>query len=145
MHWNWIRYDNGLNHATPYDLIGAVQEDMRQRTPPGILRDVSLIDGITIDRPGMCCMDRPIEKFEFLNLSICIPCDDLLGLVSLWNEVPAVTSLGKTFHRFVGHPWRCLVVASMYRDGLLDLLRARVSSAEARAHEFFVQRGIDSR
>lgn len=140
MHWNYIRYENGMGHAVSDELLAAVRDDMERQNPPGLLQEVREVREIGLELGGACMMHRPLEDFVLDDLAIWIPSEDLSLLLRQWRSAPAVISLGQVFHRFVSWPWKCLALAPSQREDLLALLDARVDTAERRAVEFYASR-----
>lgn len=146
MTWTWMTYANSFGHMVPSDLVNAVSADMDRQKPPGVpaytkdIKDMPTDDRrLFIDQPGMIVMGRPIEVFQFLDLEISIPSEDLGDLVDHWTKANVVTAKSKAFYRFRSNR-RCLVVDASQRDELLNLLRSRIATAEKSAAAFYATR-----
>lgn len=145
MRWFWVRYDNGVNHATPASLLLPVLISMKDADPPGLLHSVTEITDLTIDLPGMACTVAPTEEIVYEGLTITIPSGDMIPLLDTWarapkDTIPTAHGLVWEITRFMGHFERCIVVDERRREELLDTMRARAPAAEARAQEFWATR-----
>lgn len=144
MTWHWLTYENGMDHVVSDELIEAIRNSMANADPPGILKANKVIAEIAIDRPGIVYVDRPWTQVSFRGLTLKIPCEDVRALLDRWLARDLDVALGRSFYRFIGHPWRCLVVDPEQREELIGILADRVEDAERRAEAFFTDRDYPS-
>lgn len=137
--WHWLTYENGMAHAVPEDLLDAVRHSMASADPPAQPKSEGAIFEIGIDRPGAVRMDRPWTSIEFCGITLEVPCEDLRSLFDAWNRQEPDVSLGRTFYRFIGHPWRCLVLDPGQRQILLGEIASRVDDADRQAEAFYAR------
>jgi hypothetical protein len=143
--WAWVSMPGYKGHYCPKKLAAALAADLTQRRDrdhpecEGEFSIEAVEDGF-IDLPGMCMVDRPIEKLKIDTFRLEIPSQDFGEFLwELAHVHKRVFADGQEYYKF--HGWRaCVVVTPEQRDLLLqsmtDMLPQVKERAEAADREF---------
>ncbi len=136
--WRWVKFDGAKPHMVPLDLYDDIVRDLESRGCP--LSEAKTSDRMTIDMPGMVCVDRPWEEFDLDGLRLEVPSEDVSMFLSLCRGLSErVTHTGRSYRKLHGF-LRCLVLTPAQLEELTELLGVREYEAEARAAAFYATR-----
>lgn len=147
--WRWLLFSKEDFMILPHAARGKVRDyvvwDLEQRGC-ALVEDNDLVK-MNIDQPGMVAMDRPWESFQLDSLTIEMPCEDIATFVLQLESVrarpiPGTSPLVNCYKLHGFH--RALCLDDDDRASLLQQLRDRLPSAEARAAEFWAGRKLPS-
>lgn len=143
--WRWLTFDKPDKFVLPHAARGRVRDavvgnlEFRGCT---LSNDEDLPE-LFIDQPGMICTTRPVEKFNFFDLALEIPSEDVSTFVLQLEELKPRVIGDVTYYKL--HCWMRAFCLSEHEYGnLLVLLRNRLPEAERRASEFYAVNKLPS-
>lgn len=136
-HWRWLRFEHAKAHLVSAGLVSVIVADMKARDC--VLESNEPIVEFSIDMPGMCRTDRPIETFRFMGLSVSMPTEDVASFAAEAGTLEPRGTGGRQYFKLHGFH-RCWVLSDAQRRLLLARLLRMTPAAEAKTQVFYADK-----